>query len=37
METKALAIERDIVEKEFITDLLSKAERATKALESKVQ
>lgn len=37
LESKTLAIERDIVEKEFITYLLSKAERAAKTLESKVQ
>lgn len=36
IETKALAVERDIVEKEFIEDILKKAERAAKSLESKV-
>ncbi len=37
IETKALAIEKDIVEKEFIKDILAKAERAAKSLGSKVQ
>jgi len=37
IETKALAVERDIVEKEFIEDILKKAQRAAKSLENKVQ
>lgn len=37
LEAKSLAVERDIVEKEFIEDILKKAERAAKSLESKVQ
>lgn len=37
IETKALAIERDIIEKEFIEDILKKAERAAKSLGAKVQ
>ena len=37
METKALALERDIIEKEFVEDILKKAERAAKSLGAKVQ
>ncbi len=36
MEAKTLALERDIVEKEFIQDLISKAERAAKVLGDKI-
>ena len=36
MEAKTLASERDIIEKEFIQDLLAKAERATKVLGEKI-
>ena len=37
IETKALAVERDIMEKEFIEDILKKAERAAKSLSDKFQ
>ena len=36
MEAKTLASERDIVEKEFIQDLIAKAERAAKTLGEKI-
>lgn len=35
IETKALAVERDIVEKEFIEDIIAKAERVAKLLGDK--
>ncbi len=37
IETKTLAMERDIIEKEFAEDILKKAERAAKSLAAKVQ
>ncbi len=36
IEARTLALERDIVEKEFIQDIIAKAERVAKALEGKV-
>ena len=36
MEAKTLATDRDIIEKDFIKDIIAKAERSAKALEGKV-